>query len=205
MKSRPTLVWLLFGMIFVPAAAMVFSCMGCGLVAAAYEKIVGTQLSRTVLIPFLIVSSIIIMLWMLSEVNRYFTALDDENLHFGLIRQTTLPFSEIQAIIIGLPDRMTAVMNLSKYLNYSSWQVALAARRRALLIVKSDHSIMQMNIHLNKNGTGLMRMFLDSNDEKVLIDYAYSDEQAELLKRPKWNRIRRSSDIENAFRHVRAG
>lgn len=182
-----------------------FTCVICGIPLIIYEKIAGTQMSRMVGIPFLVVTFVIIMRWGLREANCYFARLDERNLHFGLINRTTLPFSEIQAIVIGLPDKMTSAVNLNKYFNPSLWQGALAERRRSLLIVNCDHSIMQMNIHWNKNGTELMRMFVETNDGKVLVDYPYSDEQAELLKRPKWNRILRSFEIENAFRDVKVG
>ena len=102
MKSRPTLFWLLFGMAYILGAAFVFTCVICGIPLIIYEKIAGTQMSRMVGIPFLVVTFVIIMRWGLREANCYFARLDERNLHFGLINRTTLPFSEIQAIVIGM-------------------------------------------------------------------------------------------------------
>lgn len=161
-------------------------------------------MSPVVLVLLIIVAFVIILRWMLSDLNRYYVELDDDNLCLAVVQKVRLPFNEIRAIIIGLPDKMTSGVELNKYLNHSLWQVALAERRRVLLIVNDDRFIMQMNIHWDKNGTELMLMFADLNDKRVIVNHVYTDEQTEVLKRPRWNRTYQNNEIESAFRDVTA-
>ena len=131
--------------------------------------------------------------------NWFFVSIDNENIYFGRNRQTKIPFTEILAIINGLPEKMSSTINTNKYLNHGLWLYLVNKRKNSLLIVKKDYSIVQFNIHDNINGKQLMEMLINKNNNKLILNYEYDNEQIEVLKKIKPNQIQRNARIKNAF------
>ena len=134
--------------------------------------------------------------------NRFFVSIDNENIYFGRKKKAKVPFDEILAIINGLPEKINSTMVANKYLNHGLWLNMVAKRKSSLLIINKDYSIVQLNVHDNLNGTELMEAFINKNNEKFIFDYEYNNEQIEVLKNPRWNKILKNRRIENAFCNI---
>lgn len=208
MDSRPKWQILtdLFYIILFPILSALFTCIVCGIILIIYEKITGREMSRTVVIPLIIIFFMIILICLFIHLrknsNRFYVSVDDENIYFGRKKETKLPFDEILAIINGLPEKMNSTMSANKYLNYGLWLNMVATRKSSLLIVNKDFSIIQFYIHDNTNGTELMEAFIKKNSSKFILDHEYDNEQIDVLKNPRWNNILKSPRIKNAFCNI---
>ena len=204
MESKPNRRLLFISFILTPIPSVLLTCLIFGLILPVYERITGREIPRSVEMPILVIIFVVILFFfirfMLKNSNGYYVTIDDKNIYFGRKKEITLPFNEIAA---GLPERMTSAINLNKYLNRRSWLGLVAQRKRALLVINRDGSIIQFNIHSNKNGTSLMGEFAHRNNNKMIVDYTYDAKQIEILKWPRWNKICRSFEIEKAFGDVK--
>jgi len=208
MEIRPNRLLCLIGILLTPIPSALMTCLIFGIILKTYEGIIGKEISFSVVMPLLIITFAVIqvsfILYILKIQNRYFVVIDDKNIYFGKKKETKLPFNEITALIIGLPEKMTSALNTNKHLNRGLWSSLVIERERALLIINRDGSIMQFNIHKFKNGTKLMTAFVDINRDKLITDYQYNDEQTEILRQPRWNTLCRSIEIEQAFGYIKS-
>jgi hypothetical protein len=200
MQSRPNRFLLFIGWVSTPLPPLFFAFVICGLFVPAYEELTGKELPRSAAVVMLF----LFVQYMHKLRSGYYVTIDDANIYFGRKKEIALPFREITAIITGLPEKMTSTLNANRYLNPEVWASLITERKRALLIINRDGSIVQFNIHKNRNGTSLMQEFANRNRHKTITGYDYDDAQIEPLKWPRWNRLCRSIKIEKAFGDVRA-
>ena len=118
--------------------------------------------------------------------NAYHWTLTDQKLIRGKKKTTIIPFSSIQKIIPGLPDKMGTLLSANKFVRPDLHQIHEIQRGQTLCIKLLDGSILPFNVHSCINGTQLMQQLIDNLEEIVDLEYKFSSNEISILKYPKW-------------------
>jgi hypothetical protein len=142
---------------------------------------------------FAIVSAVLsvalMAIFLFWERDRWYWALDKDNLIGGRKRDKVFPLSSIATIVPGLPDETLPILKLANIRNPELLDTLMPERKLALLLKFADGSFMPFHVRRCAGGIALMTELIKRLEDRIGRDYQYSKAEVKALRAADWNRV----------------
>jgi hypothetical protein len=119
--------------------------------------------------------------------DRLYWRLTETELIGGIRGKTKLSLSDLQKIVIGLPNKFP-IPGMEKF-------APPQIRANSMLLCFSDNSLLPIHFHGMPNGTRLMNELISRYKERVDTNYSYSADEIKILRKADINVLIKRNSI----------
>jgi hypothetical protein len=177
----PRLYHWFIGIFLYPVASLVFTAV----LIRPFFLLFGFDLSGRPLILTLVAVTIILSGWAyLHDYRRLCYTLFPDSLSLGRgTSRVRIPFSDIQSIVLGVPERMSWIMRIQRFnpKGRGVYRNIVRARCLTVLLRLRGGRYLPLNVAFSSlaNGTTLMAEFLRLNEARIVGHETYTEREIE--------------------------